>query len=97
MESEMPFNCFGDARQVAVERALNEFRAARPVAIRSGDMLVLAFSAEGLTARQIAFLQGAGRKPSSVRMRLYSRHRVSAIGQAGKEFALFGPLEALCC
>ncbi len=61
MESEMPLNCFGDASQIAVERALAEFRAARPVAIRSGDLLALAFSAEGLTERQIAFLQGAGR------------------------------------
>jgi len=61
MESEMPFNCFGDASQIAVERALAEFRAARPVAIRSGDLLALAFSAEGLIERQIAFLQGAGR------------------------------------
>jgi len=61
MESEMPLNCFGDASQIAVERALAEFRAARPVAIRSGDLLALAFSAEGLTGRQIAFLQGAGR------------------------------------
>jgi GTP cyclohydrolase II len=59
--SQMPLNCFGDAHQIAVERTLSEFRAARPVAIRSGDLLVLAFPAEGLTERQIAFLQGAGR------------------------------------
>jgi GTP cyclohydrolase II len=57
----MPLNCFGDASQIAVERALSEFRAARPVAIRSGELLILAFPAEGLTERQIAFLQGAGR------------------------------------
>ena len=57
----MPLNCFGDASQIAVERALSEFRAARPVAIRSGELLILAFPAEGLTGRQIAFLQGAGR------------------------------------
>lgn len=57
----MPLNFFGDAGHLAVERALGEFRAARPVAIRSGDLLVLAFPAEGLTERQIAFLQGAGR------------------------------------
>jgi GTP cyclohydrolase II len=57
----MPLNCFGDASQIAVERALSEFRAARPVAIRSGELLILAFPAEGLTARQIEFLQGAGR------------------------------------
>jgi GTP cyclohydrolase II len=57
----MPLNYFGDASQIAVERALSEFRAARPVAIRSGDLLVLAFPAEGLTQRQIDFLQGAGR------------------------------------
>jgi GTP cyclohydrolase II len=59
--SQMPLNCFGDASQIAVERALSEFRAARPVAIRSGDLLVLAFPAEGLTEKQIAFLQAAGR------------------------------------
>ena len=57
----MPLNCFGDASQVAVERALSEFRAARPVAIKAGGLLVLAFPAEGLTQRQIDFLQGAGR------------------------------------
>ncbi len=57
----MPLNCFGDASQVAVERALSEFRAARPVAIRAGELLILAFPAEGLTQRQIDFLQGAGR------------------------------------
>ncbi len=57
----MPLNCCGDAHQIAVERALSEFRAARPVAIRSGELLILAFPAEGLTERQVAFLQGAGR------------------------------------
>ena len=57
----MPLNCFGDASQVAVERALSEFRAARPVAIRAGELLILAFPAEGLTQKQIDFLQGAGR------------------------------------
>ena len=57
----MPLNCFGDASQIAVERALSEFRAARPVAIHSGELLILAFPAEGLNERQIAFLQGAGR------------------------------------
>jgi GTP cyclohydrolase II len=57
----MPLNCFGDASQIAVERALAEFRAARPVAIRSGDCLTLAFSAEGLDEKQVAFLQSAGR------------------------------------
>jgi GTP cyclohydrolase II len=57
----MPLNCFGDASQIAVERALSEFRAARPVAIRSADLLVLAFPAEGLTEKQTGFLQAAGR------------------------------------
>ncbi len=61
MKSEMPLDYFGDARQVAVERALAEFRAARPVAIRSGDSLALAFPVEGLTEKQIHFLQAAGR------------------------------------
>ncbi|MGO8955278.1 MAG: GTP cyclohydrolase II RibA [Rhodomicrobium sp.] len=61
MESEMPLDYFGDARQVAVERALSEFRAARPVAIQSGAGFALACPAEGLTEKQIPFLQAAGR------------------------------------
>ena len=52
----MPLNCFGDASHIAVERALAEFRAARPVAIRSGDSLVLAFSAEGLNVEKVGRL-----------------------------------------
>src|SRR5208337_2772720 len=61
MKSEMPLDYFGDAHQVAVERALSEFRAARPVAIRSGGAFALACPAEGLTEKQISFLQAAGR------------------------------------
>ncbi len=61
MESKMPLDYFGDARQVAVERALAEFRAARPVAIYSGGSLGLAFPAEGLTEKQVHFLQAPGR------------------------------------
>jgi GTP cyclohydrolase II len=49
--------------QIAVERALGEFRAARPVAVRSGDSLVLAFPVEGLTEKQMLLLRGAGRDP----------------------------------
>jgi GTP cyclohydrolase II len=61
MENKMPLDYFGDARQVAVERASAEFRAARPVAIHSGGSLGLAFPAEGLTEKQIHFLQAPGR------------------------------------
>src|SRR5271165_6047527 len=61
MEQNMPLDIFGDAGQIAVERALNELRAARPVAIRQGDTLALAFSVEGLTARDILFLEAKGR------------------------------------
>jgi len=56
----MPSDWFGDARQVAVERALAEFRAARPVAIRGAGSLRLAFPAEGLTEAQMPFWQAAG-------------------------------------
>ncbi len=63
MESETPLDDFGDIRQIAAERAMAEFRAARPVAIRAQDSLGLAFSVEGLTDRQLGFVQGAGRDP----------------------------------
>jgi GTP cyclohydrolase II len=66
MESEMPFDDFGDARQIAAERALGEFRAARPVALRDRELLALAFPVEGLTERQIRFLRGARRDPRLV-------------------------------
>jgi len=59
----MPLECFADVHQLSVERALSEFRAARPVAVRSGASLALAFPAEGLTEKQIVFLQAAGRNP----------------------------------
>jgi GTP cyclohydrolase II len=61
MENEMPLDWFGDTRQVTVERALAEFRAARPVAIRGAGSLRLAFPAEGLTEAQMPFLQAGGR------------------------------------
>jgi GTP cyclohydrolase II len=60
MENEMPLNWFGDARQVGIERALAEFRAARPVAVWGAGSLCLAFPAEGLTEAQMPFLQGVG-------------------------------------
>jgi GTP cyclohydrolase II len=60
MEYEMPFDWLGDSRQVAVERALAEFRAARPVTIQGAGSLCLAFPAEGLTDAQMPFLQAAG-------------------------------------
>ena len=61
MQSEMPLDCFENAGQIAVERALSEFRAARPVAIVAQDSLALAFPVEGLTGKQIEFLRAAGR------------------------------------
>jgi GTP cyclohydrolase II len=66
MESETPLEDFGDARQIAVERALAEFRAARPVAIRGHEALVLASSVEGLTESQISSFQNPGRDPRLV-------------------------------
>jgi GTP cyclohydrolase II len=63
MESEMPLESLGDARQIAVERALAEFRAARPVAIRSATKTVLAFPVEGLNEKHMAFLQKEDRHP----------------------------------
>jgi GTP cyclohydrolase II len=53
----MPLDNFGDARQIAVERALAEFRAGRPVAIRSAARTVLAFPVDGLDARAMSFLR----------------------------------------
>jgi GTP cyclohydrolase II len=49
--------------KIEVERALGEFRAARPVAVRSTDSLVLAFPVEGLTEREMPFLHVLGRNP----------------------------------
>lgn len=57
MESEMPLDSLGDARQIAIERALAEFRAVRPVAIRSATKTVLAFPVDGLNEKHMAFLQ----------------------------------------
>ncbi len=63
MGSDMPLETFGDARQIAVERALAEFRAARPVAIRSETKTVLAFPVEGLTEKLAMFLRQDDRHP----------------------------------
>jgi GTP cyclohydrolase II len=49
--------------QIAVERALGEFRAARPVAVRSEGSLLLAIPAEGLTDELLPLLQEPGRNP----------------------------------
>ena len=59
----MPLESLGDARQIAVERALAEFRAARPVAIRSATKTVLAFPVEELNEKHMAFLQQKDRHP----------------------------------
>ncbi len=66
MGSDMLLNSFGDARQIAVERALAEFRAARPVAIRSGAGALLAFPVDGLTEEFMTFLQREDRLPRLV-------------------------------
>jgi len=63
MESEMPLESLGDACQIAVERALAEFRAARPVAIRSATKTILAFPVEELNEKHMAFLQQKDRHP----------------------------------
>jgi GTP cyclohydrolase II len=62
----MPLESLGDSRQIAVERALAEFRAARPVAIRSAAKTVLAFPVEGLDERLIKFFGGDDRHPRLV-------------------------------
>lgn len=46
----------GDPRQIEVERALGEFRAARPVEIRSGRDALLAFPAESLDETVLKYL-----------------------------------------
>ncbi len=59
----MSVNSFGDPRQIAVERAIAEFRSARPVAIHSGKGTVLAIPIEGLTAKTVAFLKQIQAQP----------------------------------
>jgi GTP cyclohydrolase II len=66
MESEMPVEDFGDPRQIAVERAVIEFRAERPVAIRGREGVVLAFSVEELTESRISFFRRPDRDPRLV-------------------------------
>ncbi len=59
----MPLETFGDARLISVERALAEFRAGRPVAVRSAAKTILAFPVDGLDAKAAAFLHGEERRP----------------------------------
>ncbi len=66
MGSDMPLETFGDARQIAVERTLAEFRAGRPAAIRSAGKVVLAFPVDGLDSRQMSSLAAAGHHPRLV-------------------------------
>ncbi|MFT4079774.1 GTP cyclohydrolase II RibA [Rhodomicrobium sp.] len=63
MESANPPSPFGDARQIAVERAIAEFRAARPVVVRSGSGAIVAFPVDGATEAALAFLQRGDGKP----------------------------------
>jgi GTP cyclohydrolase II len=58
MESDRLLDSFGEARQINIERAVAEFRAGRPVAIGSGDGLVLAFPLECLTDKMLAPILG---------------------------------------
>jgi GTP cyclohydrolase II len=62
MGGEMPLENFGDERQIAVERALAEFRAGRPVAIRSAARTIVAFPVDGLDARAMSFLGAEERR-----------------------------------
>jgi GTP cyclohydrolase II len=61
MGSDMPLETLGDARLISVERALAEFRAGRPVAVRSAAKTVLAFPVDGLDAKAAAFFHGERR------------------------------------
>ncbi|WKW49692.1 GTP cyclohydrolase II RibA [Rhodomicrobium lacus] len=63
MESANPPSPFGDTRQIAVERAIAEFRAARPVVVRSGSAAIVAFPVDGATEAALAFLQRGDGKP----------------------------------
>jgi GTP cyclohydrolase II len=63
MGTDMLLDSFGDARQIAVERALAEFRAARPVAIRSDGTVILALPVEGLTRKVVPLFQQEQRHP----------------------------------
>ncbi len=66
MGSEMLIHSLSNTQQVAVERALAEFRAARPVAIRSGGDTVLAFPLEGLSEEVMPFVQQSHGDPRLV-------------------------------
>jgi GTP cyclohydrolase II len=63
MTYEMHLDWLGDRLQLSVERALLEFRAGRPVAVRRRGSTLLSFAAEGLTGPQVEFLRQAGTKP----------------------------------
>jgi len=63
MESANTLSPFGDARQIAVERAIAEFRAARPVAVRSGNSALVAFPVDGATEAVMAFLRRGESNP----------------------------------
>ena len=63
MGSERLLDSIGDARQIAVERAQGEFRAARPVAILCGETALLALPLEGLTERLLLLLRQGKKAP----------------------------------
>lgn len=63
MASEMLLNEIGSPEHIAVERALSEFRAARPVAIHSQGGVLLAFPIEGLSEPLMPLLQKGRRSP----------------------------------
>lgn len=63
MEDKMSANLFGDARQIAVERAVGEFRAARPVVIHDDAVSFLAFPVEALSQKIFAIFEQIERHP----------------------------------
>src|SRR5690606_32536265 len=62
MGNETFSDWLGDPRQIAVERALGEFRAARPVEIRAGGEAALAFPVESLDETVMRLLTADGQE-----------------------------------
>jgi len=83
MGSETPFNSLGDPRQIAVERAISEFRAARPVFIKADGVLALAVPVEGLSEQSIPLLLDNKHKPRLV----LSQSKVKTASEVEEEVA----------
>src|SRR5690242_12943645 len=68
----------GERAQVAVERALSEFRSGRPVRITSGDDAITALPVDGMTQRMLVAFRRLSRPVRP--FLLITEHRARAIG-----------------